>query len=139
MIYPRQFSFRKGHSTVDAYTLLTGEIMNAFREDFHFLGVFIDLKKAFNTVDHQIILRKLERIGVRGISLDWFISYLTERKQMVVYKNCASEPREILTGIPQGSLLGVILFQLHIDGIRSCLKFTNAILYVDDTTIYVFG
>ena len=139
VIYPKQFGFRKGHSTTDAFALVVGEMLSAFSENFHFLSVFVDLKKAFDTVEHSIILKKLEWIGVRGNALTWFESYLSERQQEVVFENEISDKRNVTTGVPQGSLLGVALFQLHIDDLRKCLKHTGAILYADDTTIYAFG
>ena len=81
--YAKQFGFRSGHSTSDAFLVQVGEILKSFTQNFHLLSVFIDLKKAFDMVDHEIILSKLERIGIRGTSLQWFHSYLTNRFQLV--------------------------------------------------------
>ena len=99
----------------------------------------MDLKKAFDTVDHTIMLRKLERIGVRGLALNWFSSYLLGRFQQVKYENYLSDKSAVTTGVPQGSILGVLLFQLHIDSIKQSLLHCNGILYADDTVLYVFG
>ena len=99
----------------------------------------LTLKKAFDSVNHSIILAKLEKCGIRGVALDWFTSYLTGRSQRTVFEDVVSQPRTINTGVPQGSLLGVILFQLHIDSLKNCLRHTSAILYADDTTIYAIG
>ena len=139
VIYPKQFGFRKNHSTQDAFALLTGEILSCFSKQFKILTVFVDLKKAFDTVNHSIILRKLERIGVRDESLNWFKSYLSNRKQKVVYGDTQSNLKNLEMGVPQGSLLGVALFQLHINDMRNALRFSSSILYADDTTIYVIG
>ena len=78
-------------------------------------------------------------IGVTGTALSWFTSYLDSRQQVVLHDNEFSELRLLNVGVPQGSLLGVVLFQLHINSIRTCLRFSSAILYADDTTIYAFG
>ena len=137
--FPGQFGFRKKHSTSDAFTLLVGNILNAMGEGFKLLSVFVDLKKAFDSVNHTIILRKLERLGVRGTALSWFASYLTNRQQCIMVGDCVSDFSSVDVGVPQGSLLGVILFQYHIDMLRCCLRFTSSILYADDTTIYVIG
>ena len=137
--YVRQFGFRKKHSTTDAFMLAVGEILSAFSENFSLLSVFIDLRKAFDTVDHSIILKKLEKIGVRDNALQWFTSYLHGRSQQVLYHDCFSSEKKIQSGVPQGSLLGVILFQLHINSLKCCLKQTTVILYADDTMIYAIG
>ena len=102
VIYPKQFGFRKNHSTQDAFALLTGEILSCFSKQFKMLTVFVDLKKAFDTVNHSIILRKLERIGVRDESLNWFKSYLSNRKQKVVYGDTQSDLKNLEMGVPQG-------------------------------------
>ena len=78
-------------------------------------GIFIDLKKAFDTVNHQILLTKLEHYGVRGVLLDWFKSYLSGRKQFVCFNGESSDCKEILCGVPQGSVLRPLLFLLYIN------------------------
>ena len=85
IIYPKQFGFRKKHSTIDAIMNLTGDILNAFEDNLMVMNVFIDLKKAFDTVKHCVILKKLEKIGIRGLELQWFQDYLTNRRQIVTY------------------------------------------------------
>ena len=135
--YPKQFGFRKGHSTSDAFLLSVAEVLNSFTKDFALLAVYIDLKKAFDTVDHEIILLKLEKIGVRGVALEWFKSYLCNRKQKVVYGEYESSLKSISTGVPQGSLLGVVLFMLQINDLNKSLRFSSSLLYADDTSIYV--
>ena len=139
IIYSKQFGFRQEHSTSGAFMLAVGEILNAQSDNMQLLSVFVDLRKAFDTVSHSVILAKLERLGIRGVALEWFQSYLSERKQHVEYDNCLSELHNITVGVPQGSLLGVIFFQLHINDMRACLRYSKAILYADDTTIYAIG
>ena len=126
--------------TVDAIETLVGNVLDCFEKDMFCLAIFIDLKKAFDTVKHSVILGKLERIGIQGTALDWFESYLDSRKQFIEDGNgTKSKESTLLTGVPQGSLLGVLLFQLIINDMKNCLKYSNAILYADDTTLYVIG
>ena len=103
------------------------------------LAVFIDLKKAFDTVPHLTILKKLECLGIRGMELDWFISYMGNRCQYTVLDSIGSDTKDITVGVQQGSLLGVLLFQLLINDLPSSLKFCSSILYADDTTLYLYG
>ena len=137
--YPKQFRFHKGHSTTDAYLVAVAETLNSFQKSFSLLSVFVDLRKAFDTVNHSIILAKLEKLGVWGVALDWFRSYLCNQVQYVTYQGVDSDKKGLPCGVPQGSLLGVILFQIQINDLKSCLRYSDSILYVDDTMIYVFG
>ena len=103
------------------------------------ISLFIDLKKAFDTVSHEIILMKLEHLGVKNVELDWFKSYLCNRTQVVHMAGLTLTPEKVTVGVPQGALLGVLLFQLIINDLPKCLKFCSSILYADDTTIYLVG
>ena len=94
------------------------------------LSVFLDLSKALDTIDHQILLYKLEFYGIRGTPLKWFKSYLSNRKQYVKYNNSDLLQRDIIYGIPQGSILGPLLF---------CVEHCKTILFADDATIYKTG
>ena len=98
-------------------------------------GIFIDLQKAFDTVDYSILLRKLHLNGIRGTPNQWFRSYLSDRKQYVVYKNAKSTLKTVKVGVPQGSVLGPILFILYINDLCNALKYSKLSLFADDTNM----
>ena len=118
---------------------LVGEILNGFEKDSMILSVFVDLRKAFHTVSHSLILRKLYKLGIRGNAYSWFSSYLKDRSQCVCINNHMSKPLPVTVGVPQGALLGVLLFQLIINDMFSCLRYCTSILYADDTTLLLVG
>ena len=97
--------------------------------------LFLDLKKAFDTVDHKILISKSEYYGVRGTSLQGFQSYLFQRKQICKIKTTMSEPQNVTCGIPQGSNLVPLLFLIYINDLPNCLETTHAASFVDDTNI----
>jgi hypothetical protein len=105
LISPHQFGFQKGKSTVDAIVDLAEYIYGALNGKMHCLSIFIDLKKAFDTVNHVILLQKLEQCGVRGLPLQWFSDYLRDRCQRVKVRSSLSGPKTVNIGIPQGSIL----------------------------------
>ena len=90
-------------------------------------------------MDHSTILKKVEKLGVRGVAFSWFKSYMENRTQYVVCNGHTSHKSGVRCGVPQGSLLGVLLFQVHINDLKSSLKFSDAILYADDTTVFLIG
>jgi hypothetical protein len=97
------------------------------------------VKKAFDTVDHSILLSKLERCGVRGTALQWFQSYLYERKQIFRINNTVSSETEIRYGVPQSWNLGPLLFLIYINDLLNCLQTTTASVFVDDTNLSCTG
>ena len=97
---------------------------------------FLDLKKAFDTVDHTILIHKLKALGVSKVSLVWFQSYLISRFQRTVIGQATFCNRHISVGVPQGSILGPLLFSIYINDLPTCLKNTSVTLFADDTALY---
>ena len=106
LLYSSQYGFREKHSTELAAMELTDKIFNHLDNKKTPLAIFIDLSKAFDTIDHAILLEKLKYYGIQGTALKWFTSYLSHRTQFVQYKDQTSSKSEITTGVPQGSILG---------------------------------
>ena len=130
-----QFGFRKFHSTAGALLDCTNEwYINPDRKMLN-LVVLIDLKKAFDTVDYQILLSKLELYGIKGQAINLLKSYLTNRKQKCQIRNSFSSERLIKCGVPQGSILGPLLFLLYINDLPHCLSKTKPRLFADDTNL----
>ena len=132
-LYSLQFGFRAKHSTTHALINITEKIRSALDNNKVASGIFVDLQKAFDTVNHEILLSKLEYYGFRGIINDWFRSYLQERKQKVCINGFESEIKTIHHGVPQGSVLGPILFLLYINDLHKCITFSETFHFADDT------
>lgn len=135
----RQYGFRSKHNTLAATIDLVTKIKNNIDKKNIVLGIYIDLKKAFDTVSHSILLQKLENIGITGTALKMFKSYLSNRHQIVQIENCESEPRSITYGVPQGSILGPLLFLTYINSIDQIGLKGHLTLYADDTCLFYFG
>ena len=139
VIIPGQYGFRTGHSTAMAVLDMVERVRGAWTAGDAALGVFIDLKKAFDTVDHGILLRKLEHYGVRGGSLGLLESYLEGRAQYVCYGGSESARGRVECGVPQGSVLGPLFFLVYVnDMVRAC-RGLDLVLFADDTNIFAQG
>ena len=136
LLFDMQFGFRSGHSTDHALVSLTESIKASLDKNRFGCGIFIDLQKAFDTLNHDILLKKLEHYGIRGIALNWFESYLRNRKQFVSVNGHSSSTCDITCGVPQGSVLGPLLFLIYINDLPNSSKLLNFFLFADDTNIY---
>ena len=123
ILFENQFGFRKQNSTVHALIQITEQIRSSIENGKYGCGIFIDLRKAFDTVNHAILLSKMEHNGIRGMALQWFKSYLNGH---------TSALKEISCGIPEGSVLGPLLFSIYINDLPNILKIFKLYLFADD-------
>ena len=136
MIYNLQFGFRQQYSTSHALINITENTRKAHDDGNIGCGVFLDLQKAFDTIDHQILLAKLNRYR---ISNDWFKSYLFNHSQYVSINGYDSGLPTINCGVSQGSVLGLLLFLLYINDLNQAIKFCKVHHFVDDTNLSCLG
>ena len=139
ILTPYQSGFRRGYSTSSSLLKTTNEWLVNMDKGLINGVVFLDLKKAFDTVDHDILTKKLEFYGIKNTALRWFISYLSQRKQVCKIGSSISESKEITMGVPQGSNLGPLLFLLYINDLPNCLKSSVPALFADDTNLSMCG
>ena len=132
-----QYGFRKNHSTALALIDLHDKISTAFDRGEFSVGIFLDLSKAFDTLNHIILFDKLEHYGIRGLALDWIRSYFSNRKQYVEYNGHRSLRNEISCGVPRGSILRPLFFFLYINDINNVSNLLNLILFADDTNVFM--
>lgn len=132
---PNQYGFRTKSSTLSAVVDITSYIQSQLDKGRHAAGLFIDLKKAFDTVDHRILITKLKGAGLHPKQVQWFRSYLTNRKQYVKINCVHSELDDISCGVPQGSILGPILYLIYVNDIQFLRLFGRLYLFADDTAL----
>jgi Reverse transcriptase (RNA-dependent DNA polymerase)/Endonuclease-reverse transcriptase len=136
IIFHTQHGFQSGHSPYMSLLNMQDKISNAIENNEYAVGIFFDLAKAFDTVDHAILLNKLATYGIRGMQLDWFASYFENRLQRVLCNGALSDLRAIKYGVPQGSNLGPLLFLLYINDLPNASPTLFFILFADDTNVF---
>ena len=137
--YHFQFGFRKCHSTFMALASSVNHIVNALQFGKYSIGIYLDFSKAFDTLNHDILFLKLNHFGIRGIALDWIKSYMVNRKQYVMYNDNSSDIRSITCGVPQGSILGPLLFLLYVNDLPNISDILFTIMFADDTSMFING
>ena len=138
LFFQKQFGFREGHSTNHAHIQLINNICDSFNQSKYTLGVFIiliDLSKAFDTVDHNILLKKLSLYGIKNNNLKWFSSYLSNRKQVIQAGAIKISYEDIVCGVPQGSILGPLLFIIYVNDLCNVSKILEP-MFADDTNLF---
>ena len=135
LLFDSQYGYRKLHSTESACLELVDKIMNHLDKAETPFCFFLDLSKAFDTLNHEILLKKLQHYGVQGTALNWFKSYLSNRVQFVEIDGITSRSKNIDNGVPQGSILGPLLFIIYMNDINNASHKFQAILYADDTSL----
>ena len=136
LIYLLQFVFRPKYSTIHAFINLTENIRQSLDEGSFGCGIFVDFQKTFDTVGNKILLHKLQYCGIRGVCNDWFKSYLSDRKQFVSINGYNSDLMPVDCGVPQGSVLGPLLFLIYINDLHKAIQYCKVHHFADDTNLF---
>ena len=139
ILYQKQFGFQNARTTEHAILQLMNQITEAFSQGKYTLGIFIDLSKAFDTVNHSILLQKLKAYGIQSENLKWFRSYLSNRKQFLSYNDFKTEMKIVKCGVLQGSILGPLLFLIFVNDLNNSTKVLDSVLFEDDANLFCSG
>ena len=139
ILNPSQYGFRRNRSTFQALNVFSNDVFSAIDKKHSVLSIFIDFAKAFDTVNHNILINKMHHYGIRGSILSWFKDYLKDRLQYTVFSGEKSSTTTVNLGVPQGSVLGPILFLIYINDISYLFSEAKSILFADDITLYLTG
>ena len=134
-LFEGQYGFRNKRSTTDALTDITERIRDACDKGYYSCGAFLDFRKAFDTVNHEILLSKLIHYRIRGQAVDWFQLFLSHRVQYTSVRGFDSEPSLVTHGVPQGSVLGPLLFIIFINDLHKSVKHGQILHFADDTNL----
>ena len=137
IIKPNQFGFQSNKSTSDAILDFLENIYDSFNNNKHYLSIYLDFSKAFDTIFHDTLLKKIEHMGFRGPIHQWITSYLTNRKQFVTIGDASSDLLGTKMGVPQGSTLGPLLFILYINDMSNSLSGLKVVHFADDSTLHL--
>ena len=139
VLYEKQFGFCRNHSTSHAINYSIKYIADKIEQKKHVIGIFLDLSKAFDTICHEKLLVKLDSYEIRGNCLKLIKNYLLNRKQITKFNNVKSDSKNIMFGVPQGSVLGPLIFLLYINDIVNSVFEGETVIFADDTNIFVTG
>ena len=139
ILSPYQCAFRKQHSMEFAALSLADSIRRNVNQGQMTGAVFIDFRKAFDSVNHSLLLKTLYALGIVDQEYEWFTDYLKGRTQVVGFQGAFSDAESICVGVPQGSILGALLFLLHVNNLPTVARKCSMLMYADDTVLFYFG